>query len=188
MSFKILNIDKFFNNNAFSYKEFYESQENGDFNYLGLESCYPSEDLPEGNKIYYSHQIPFFFPSKDKSEMNNFELSEQNIGFTEDKYKKIHILGSSDLDNNVEKVQIHTINKKYERQLGFTNWLSNIPLYNEYEAVKCSKAFTINGEYHNFNPKIWHQVIDISDINDRINKISFRNNPSVHIFCITLER
>ncbi|USK44114.1 hypothetical protein [Cytobacillus oceanisediminis] len=186
--YELINLSKFYNNNAFSYIEYYKNGENGDFTFSGLQSCYPSEDLPDGDELVYLNEIPFIFPSKCKNKQNNFELADQHIHIQNNKYKKVHFLGSADIDNHVEQVSFYSKINIYVRELGLTNWLREKPLYNEKVGVRCSKAYSLKGEHDNFKPTIWHQVINIEDIEDPINTISFRDNPSVHIFCITLER
>lgn len=186
--YEVINLYEFYNNNAFSYKEYYESGDNGDFTYSGLQPCYPSEDLPEGDAKLYLNMIPFIFPSKCKNKDNNFELANQHIYIKNNKYSKIHLLGSADLDNHRELISFYSHNNIYVREFGLTNWLVESQVYNEKVGIQCPKAYSLKGVHNNFKPTIWHQVIDINDIKEPINKISFRDNPSVHIFCITLER
>jgi hypothetical protein len=186
--FILVELAKYFNNNGFSYKHYYEVGENGDFSYTGLESTFPSEELPIGDSIITVNNIPFYFPSKDKGVLNNLEFNEQEITILKGNYSYMHVLGCCDMDNHKEKVYFLSDDKVYEKNLNLSEWLTEKPEFGESAAVKCTKVYSVKGEVDRFNPTIWYQRVDLRNIEQSIKSIKLRNNPSMHVFSMTLER
>lgn len=187
VKFYIVELEQYFNNNGFASSEDHFKKINGDFSFTGVESCFPSEELPDTKEIEI-FEVPFSFPSKEQNKFNNMELNGQEIDFPEGEYNKIHILGCSDIDHNNEILILRSNAISIEVDLPLSSWLAKAPTYNEEVGIRCSKIYSNKGEVTLFKPTIWYQQIDIKSIKEKLLSMKFRKNPSVHIFSITLEK
>ncbi|MBG9754185.1 hypothetical protein J2B92_11540 [Lysinibacillus sphaericus] len=180
-SYKLIELNQTYNNNGFGYK----AGIRGDFSAKGVNAVFPSEELPESDSVIILNDIPFTFPSKEENVKNNFELNNQEIKIPLKKYDKIHFLCAADTGSFLEKIKIGNDAEEYEIRAGFTNWTEIEPSFSEKIAIRTHKGYSGNKEL-DVNLTIWHQSINISKYN-LIDSIRFRDNPSVHIFSITLE-
>lgn len=182
--FSKLDLTELFNNNGFNNDNGYRA----DFTCKGLFGRYPQEELPDGLNEVYVKETPFKFPNQE-IEFNNMELRGQKIHFKSNKYNKIHLLCAADTGSFEEKIKLYC-SKNIEiatKSFGVTDWMAPTPYYNDEMAFRFSKSYSIRGIEENFKPSIWYQVIPLSGLESEISSIEFRDNPSVHIFSVTLE-
>ncbi|WP_235598397.1 hypothetical protein, partial [Heyndrickxia sporothermodurans] len=100
-------------------------------------------------------------------------------------YIKVLTIRAADTGSFYETIKIGNRHNEFKYKVGFTDWTSTEPVYSEKVAFRCKKAYTHRGEV-NTETTIWYQMLILNDLD--INYIKFRDNPSVHIFSITLEK
>lgn len=181
--FRKIDLTNFYNNNGFNNKNGYLA----DFTCKGLMGRYPQEEVPEVDNDIIIENVPFIFPSH-KIEFNNMELQNQKIQLHPSKYKKIHFLCAADTGSFEEKINIVDINNNnIIKTFRVTDWMAPEPYFNDRLAFRFSKSYSNRGIEWNFKPAIWYQVISLEDYNEAFRLLEFRDNPSVHIFSLTLE-
>lgn len=178
-----LNLNQYFNNNGFGYKK----NNVGDFSSKGFGSVFPADELPDSNSIALFNDIPFLFPSKEPNDNNNFELENQRIEIPNFRYKKVHILCAADTGSFIEKISVGNQSVKQVLKVGITDWSIKKPRFKEKIGIQFNKIYVKNREIPAIIT-IWHQTVDLTNTNEEINWIKFRDNPSVHIFSMTFEK
>ncbi|BFH10903.1 hypothetical protein WJ0W_006740 [Paenibacillus melissococcoides] len=180
MRYYNIDLTDFYSNKGISHLEEIEVA-----NFTGMGSSYPAEQLPTLDRIVTVHDIPFYLSS---GTFDNMELNEQVISVPLQTYIKIHILGAADNGSYSCPLQLKGTNEMQSVHLKLTDWTKASPTYQELIAFQCEgiHSSTQGGLVKGLRSTIWYQVINISGGGD-FNQISFVDNPSMHIFAITLE-
>ncbi|OTQ85763.1 hypothetical protein BG30_09605 [Bacillus subtilis subsp. subtilis] len=178
--YKCLDISKSFNNIGSTTISTYK---NGDFS-LGS-SSFPREKIKFNEPIYF-YSIPFkFFLNEMK---DNIQMTGQKIPMNPIRNAKaIYFLGAANnghMSGNVTLSYKEVITKKFT--LYFTDFTSNVAVFNDLPALKFDYLHTRSGIYEAIKPTIWFNCVIF---NDEINfdEIEFEDNPFIHIFAITIK-
>ncbi|WP_028595944.1 hypothetical protein [Paenibacillus assamensis] len=181
MDYYKINLNSYYNNNAFTYEE---SSSKGDLTSFG--SSYPAEYLPNEHEITVNG-IPFIFPTKE-NKFNNIELENQSIIVPDDSYSTIYILGSSENGSYKEYMELRQNNDLKSRNIfALTDWISNYPMFMEQVAFECGYVHTKDSSIHSLKPKIWIQTLHLDPATE-FNTIRLPDNPCIHIFSLTLQK
>jgi hypothetical protein len=158
-------------------------------NFTGGGSSFPSELLPNFNKdvVIVVNDVPFQLNKSTPDCADNMEFNNQYIKFKPNIYKTINVLGCADNGSYIEPIFLVTNNTSIEVKLGLTDWLAEKPLFDEQIAFRCEYVHTQRGKLSNFQPTIWCQKINLFNSNMECLGMKFIDNPSMHIFAITLE-
>ena len=185
--FEVLDLSPYFNNDGISWDT---DRSDGDFDGHGM--TFPAEELPESNCIVTLCGVDILFPDKGDGVKNNMVLEGQTVPVPVGRYSEIYILGASDWGSFEEEVALRYSDGRYERVLlGLTN--CNIPLgrlrFGEKEAIRCTGCHFPDADLHsprgNTSCGIWLQTLK-ADPERELEAIQFGDNPSMHIFAITL--
>jgi hypothetical protein len=178
--YKPLNIKNFVNNCGSTLKEDHKS---GRLTLSG--SSFPTELIPF-DKGYIYKDVPFHFYKTEYGD--NIELEGQPLCFPLTDVRRVHLLGTSNNGDFSEDISFfHDNQLKYRNILCLTDWIEPLPKFKENEAAMCFPYFhTTVGVNKNFKPILWYQSITLNK-KTKLNKIELEDNPSMHIFSITLE-
>lgn len=179
MDYYIVNLTQYFCNKGISHV--------GDAhlaNFTGMGSSYPAEQLPKSNQEILIQGVPFLFPPIWSEHFDNIELNGLTVGVQLRRYRKIHVLGASENGSFRCPVCLSRTNEERIVTLGLTDWTKGKPTYEEEYAFLCQGMHTSSGSIvNNLTCAIWHQQIG----GFKFNHMEFIDNPSMHIFAITLE-
>lgn len=175
----MLDLKSIFNNKGFT-KIGYESE--GAFALGG--STYPAEKRPP--QEFISEDIPFIITENDQG-YDNFELERQEIKIKSGNYTKIYFLGASNNGDFYETVNFLSSGKIISsKKIYFTDFINDEPMFDNSLAFEFPYVHTRVGILENFKPKIWSFCLLLNE-DKKIDTIKFGDNPSIHIFSITLE-
>ncbi|WP_214482981.1 hypothetical protein [Bacillus sp. SM2101] len=178
--FKCISLQRYFNNRGVTTEQEFKQGE------LSLAfSSFPQKYIPF-NRSFTHSDIPFMFSKNNHRD--NVEMCGQTIDLGEMyNINKIHFLGTSNNGDFSEDVHLyedtsHVISKP----LGFTDFIEPQPKFNEDVAIQAPYLHTRHGIKNIYFPIIWYNSINFNK-SARANKLMFEDNPSIHIFCITIE-
>ncbi|MFJ1121942.1 MULTISPECIES: hypothetical protein [Bacillus cereus group] len=147
-------------------------------------SSLPAEYCPKG--LFEMEGVPYEL-FVDEPNGDNIELEGQTIFFGKNMYKKIHILGASNNGDFYESIQLVNDDQFIASyRVHLTDFVSREPKFGNRLAVEFPYINNKIGELKQFIPKIWCDSITF-DQPLEFNCIKFGDNPSMHIFSITLE-
>jgi len=185
--FKVLDLSPYFNNDGISWDT---DRSDGDFGYEhGM--TFPAEELPESNSIVTLCGVDFLFPDKSDGAKNNMVLEGQTVPVPVGRYSEVYILGASDWGSFEEKVVLlYSDGGREEVTLGLTECFAHGRLrFGEKEAIVCTGYHFPDADVHsprgNTSCGIWLQTLKV-DPERELEAIQFGDNPSMHIFAITL--
>ncbi|MFD1447630.1 hypothetical protein [Oceanobacillus profundus] len=178
--YKIINLHYWFNNKGFTNEDDLEKGE------LSLSFSSLPQKLINFNKNIIYKGIPFKFSQNNSGD--NVEMTGQRIYFGETwDIQKIHVLGTSNNGSFCEEVHIYNDFKPLaSKSICFSDFIQPFPQFDEEIVIKFPYTHTQNGINDNFSPIIWYTSIDF-DKPIQANNLLFEDNPSMHIFCMTIE-
>jgi hypothetical protein len=178
-----VDLREWFTGKSFAYEHNYLSCD-----FSGFGSSYPAEDLPNSNQIVFIQDVPFLFPEKNDDSFNNLEFNNQTINVDIHNCSKIHILGACDNGSFKECVTLANKNEERKYEIGLTDWTNKNPYFNNIIAFRCKGSYSARlGFNENMSTTIWYTNVNLNEKLFDINSITFSDNPSIHIFAITLE-
>lgn len=189
--FEIIELSKYFNNDGISFDT---DRSDGDFDSWG--KTYPAEELPGSNERFISNGVMFVFPAKEDGKQNNIALSGENVKVPENTYDYLYVLGASEMgsfqDNLILEYEDHALDKG---KLALSDFFCQSPLFDDKKAIECSHYHEPTGDVfwyeslfqkrERIQPAIWFQAMKC-DSRKRLKNIQFPDNPSMHVFCLTL--
>ncbi|WP_128895291.1 hypothetical protein [Longirhabdus pacifica] len=129
--------------------------------------------------------IPFQFHLEENAD--NMELEGQSILVETSHYDTLYILGASNNGNFYESLSFFQDDKLcYTVPIYFPDLTSNIPIHHEKIAMTIPFMHNQFGDVHHSKAYLWLNTVSLEDCN-RWNTIKFPDNPSIHIFAMTLK-
>lgn len=178
--FLIISLEDYYNADAISYDT---NRSDGAF---GLTS-YPAELLPESNEIVHVNHVPFKFPSKEDTDLNNIECNKQEIRIAKDFYESMHFMAACDNGSFEETIELVYVDEIVKAKLCISDWIEYAPLFGEVTAFTCNHLHASDRDLTDLVSRIWVQSIKI-DSGKQLHGIKLPDNPCLHLFAITLQR
>lgn len=178
-SYFCLDLSSYFNNKGIT------SESNMKEGMLSLGySSFPEKGFPNKEVFYYKN-VPFKL-AKD-SFYDNVELSEQIIEFPQKQVESVYVLGVANNGDFFEKITFLCNGERVEDgDLHFTDFMSTYPVFNNELVYRADYLHTVTGKYTYVKPILWYDAIHLQD-KKNIDAIQVEDNPSMHIFAITLK-
>ncbi|ATF15815.1 hypothetical protein A616_28850 [Brevibacillus brevis X23] len=177
--YKSLDLCSYFNNRGLTSDADYK------LGFLSLgNTSLPVEQVSFANDFIYDG-IPFRFNKNETGD--NIELAGQLVNFPSMYIKKLHFLGVSNNGDFFD--DLHFMNDKQcvgTKRLYLSNFLNTHPSFDDKSAITFTYANTRGGKRDHYKPNIWYYSIDLEEPLF-FNGIKFEDNPSMHIFAITVE-
>lgn len=184
MNYSVIDLSKYFNNTGLATEDTYER---ASLTFAG--SSIPKEDLPI-NKVFKFKGVPFILKTTNKGD--NIEFVGQNI-VLDSIYKGTHIkiLGLSVYGNFYDYITLYNKGElKKKVKVCLSDCVAEEPSFGNIEVFKSSYMFVKNKKppknMLSF-AKIWMDTIPF-DSEISFDEIQFEDNPSMHIFSLTLQR
>ncbi|SDW03574.1 hypothetical protein SAMN05444487_101145 [Marininema mesophilum] len=154
--------------------------------FISVGGCsFPLEEVPIETGLI-CEEIPFLFSRTDEGD--NIELEGQTLSFAQVLAGQVHILGVSTNGNFFDRVQFFREGKLVRvSRLALTNFIEREPFFPQNRvALQFTHVNTRVGPKDTFKPILWHTSLDLEG-EFSIDTICFEDNPSMHIFAITIE-
>lgn len=180
--YEMINLEELFNNKGIS-----RMNNPQDANFTGFGSSYISENLQSSRSVLELYGVPFLFPNKDPLVVDNLEFMNQEIQIKEAYYSNIHVLGAADNGSFIEPIKL-VGNDIKEVKIGLTDWIESSPKFNNKKGIICEGINSNKSGYtRTVKTNIWYSVVGIPS-NSLFKSILLVDNPSMHIFSLTLEK
>ncbi|MBG9941026.1 hypothetical protein ABE237_21470 [Brevibacillus formosus] len=148
------------------------------------ESSLPEEQV-NFDKVYFCNDVPFRLCKNEN--FDNMATEGQRIDFPVLKVKKIHFLGVSNNGDLFDFLYfMFNSTCAYRTKLCFSDFISSEPAFGDQIAINFTYMNTRSGRLDHYKPNIWYYPITLEK-NAEINGIEFEDNPSMHVFAITIE-
>ncbi len=190
--FEIIDLSGFFNNDGISY-----DANRGDGDFDSWEKTFPAEELPESESIFEHEHVPFWFPDKSDGKGNNLALCGNCVAVPPRCYARIFVIGASENGSFKDTLTLHYADGIPEkRELALSEFFCQDSFFNDAPALACSHYHTPEGDVSYFEipgfrktrikPHLWMQKIELNEQRG-LRQIEFPDNPSMHIFCLTMQ-
>ncbi|QHE59792.1 hypothetical protein FHE72_01110 [Rossellomorea vietnamensis] len=175
-----IDISMYVNNRGITYEG---NMEFGNLNYR-IQSL-PGEELLNEKK-HHLNGIPFSLTYTERGD--NIELANQKLIFPTQLGGKIHFIGVSSNGDFFEDLQILLNgNLILQKRLYLSDFNSQEPLFENECFMRLEYIHSPLGKDYTIKPSLWHFCIDLEK-NLEFNEISLKDNISMHIFAITVEK
>ena len=184
--YKYLDIETYFNNNAFGYKDkaLYYPNITGDDRFLVI-----NEKL---KNILEVDNIKFHLPSYTNENNDNIECYSQKIDIQKQignkKFDSLFVLGCSDIGSHIDNIIVqYSDGTKEYKELRLSSWLSETHRFNDFLAWFGEGAVLLEDRIkcYDFDVHLYANVIEI-DSDKIISSIELPYCPNIHVFSITL--
>ncbi|MGE6631480.1 hypothetical protein [Bacillus sp. NPDC077027] len=177
--YQTINLEPYVNNRGMTYEKDYQKGK------LTLgNASFPAELLLKEQEPVI-HGIPFEFIYINKGD--NIELEGQSIQLGQIKAEALHIVGCACNGNLYEDVTFllngHPV---HQSRLSLTDVIEQEPAFSDRLALSFNYIHTVTGINRHLGSRLWHDTLSLPK-GTLFDEIQFEDNPSMHIFAMTLE-
>lgn len=200
LSFHILDLSPYFNNRGIAA----DRPKGPDADLDGCGAAYRVDSLPEPNSVIPLNGVRFLFPGIGHPSGDNLVPMGQCLSVPANRYIELHVLGASEWGSFEEEILLRYEDGSGESALlGLTDSLSETgPLFGEKTGIRCKVGipdefipllFYLGLDQTSEHTKeleldgtLWHQVVAL-DPHKILTSIRLPDNPSMHLFALTLQ-
>ncbi|MFE4570379.1 hypothetical protein [Paenibacillus chitinolyticus] len=147
-------------------------------------ASFPEESFPFDTPFEFK-QIPFVLFKRHA--FDNIVTEGQSIEFPRQRVTKIHLLGTSSDANMADYVYLMLDEREVSKQkILLSHFISEVPFPRNECVIETSCLHTMDGPLTHRSARLWYDGIEL-DRPVEMNRITFEDNPCMHVFGLTLE-